>query len=317
MVFRFSCLIFLLLMSIVLSLSFGSVWFSPSELWSSGILELRLNRTIAGIFVGAGLAVSGALFQGILRNPMADPYVLGISGGAGLFSAAAMLLGWGLFGAFCVSLSSFAGALGTIVLVYALARERSGVVHAYTLLLVGIMINAIAGSLLVFLFSVAPANRLPGILWQLMGSLQIFNQTLLWTSGLVIMIGLGISLILAPFLNPLFLGDEKAATLGLNPNRVRKAVFFTGSMITGACVSLCGMIGFVGLMVPHIVRNWLGNDNRLLIPGCALAGAAFLPLADPVARTVLAPWSGAELPVGAITALLGAPFFIVLMGRRR
>lgn len=316
MIFRFSCLFAMLLISIALSLTLGSVWAPIFDLLSSGILELRLYRTIAGLLVGAGLAVAGALFQGILRNPMADPYVLGISGGAGLFSATAMLLGIGVCGAIFVSFSSFVGALGTIALVYFLARERTGIVHAYTLLLVGMMVNALSGSLLVLLFAIAPANRLPGILWQLMGSLQIFSLPLLWTSGGIIVVGLVLSLVLCPFLNPLFLGDEKAATLGLDPNRIRKAAFFTASLITGACVSLCGMIGFVGLMVPHVVRRWLGNDNRVLIPGCAIAGAAFLPLADTAARIALTPWSGAELPVGAITALLGAPFFIALMGNR-
>lgn len=307
----------ILLAVIAAGLLCGSVWIPPGDLWTSGILGMRAARLASGILVGAGLAVSGAAFQSILRNPLADPYILGVSSGAGLGASAALVLGWGLLGAWTISLGGFTGAILSVLCVYALAREKSGKVHIYSLLLIGVMFNAAAGALLMFLFTIAPSDRLPGILFMLMGSLQVYDIRMLWVNGAIIVGGIIASAILAPSLNPLLLGDEKAQSLGIDTNWLRKAIFVIASLIAGACVSLCGLIGFIGLIVPHICRILFGNDYRKLIPACALLGAALLPTADIIARAGFSSLVASELPVGVITALMGAPFFIALMASRR
>jgi iron complex transport system permease protein len=208
---------------------------------------------------------------------------------------------------------AFSGALGTILLVYALARTAAGSVPAHTLLLSGAIVNAVLGALLMFLVSVAPSEDLHNVVWWLLGNLQVFDGQLLRVVALVVVAGLAITVVGARDLNLLTLGEEPAAHLGLHVQRTVKVFFVVASLMTGATVAACGMIGFVGLIVPHAMRLTIGPDHRRLVPASALAGAAFLVLADSFARTVLAP---VEIPIGVITAMLGGPFFLFLLKRR-
>ena len=318
MTFKFFLLTVVLLIVVTAAILFGSVWIPPTELIHSPLLRMRLTRVLAGALVGAGLSVSGTVFQAILRNPLADPYVLGVSSGAGLGAALTMAAGLGLWAAWTISAGAFLGALLSIGFVYLIARERSGAVHVYTLLLTGVMYSAFASAGLMIVFILAPNERLPGILWQLLGSLQIYDSRLLWISGAVIVIGILGAVLTAPALNPMILGDDKAHSLGVDANRTRLTAFVLASLIAGACVSLCGLIGFVGLAAPHISRRLFGQDYRRLVPASVLTGAALLIAADLMARSL--PLTGAiasEAPVGIVTALIGAPFFLVIMSRRR
>jgi iron complex transport system permease protein len=279
----------------------------------SSIVRLRGARVLLAAVTGAALSTAGVIFQAILRNPLAEPYVLGISSGAGLGAACAIVLGLHVVGAWTVPGIAFAGALGTILAVYALARTAGGGVPAQTLLLSGAIVHAVLGSLLMFLVSVVPSEDLHNVVWWLLGNLQIFDWQLLQVVAIVIVAGLAITSLCARDLNVLALGEEPAAHLGLHVERTMQAFFLVASLITGATVAVCGLIGFVGLIVPHAVRLTIGPDHRRLVPAAALAGAAFLVLADTFARTIMAPL---EIPIGVITAMLGGPFFLFLLKRR-
>ncbi len=300
--------------AVVLSVFCGPARVSLSELGQSGILWLRISRTVLAIVVGAGLSVAGVIFQAILRNPLAEPYVLGVSSGSAIGAASAIIFGLGVVGAWTVPAAAFGGALVTIIIVYAVAREPDGTVPVHTLLLSGVIVSAVLGSFLMFVISVAPSEGLRGVLWWLLGSLQVFDGQLLLVVGTAVVIGLAIAVRLAGDLNPLTLGDEKASLLGMDVERARRRFFLLASLLTGATVAACGLIGFIGLMVPHAVRLAIGPDHRRLVPACAVAGAGFLVLADCIARTVVAP---REVPIGVITALAGGPFFLMLLRRRK
>jgi len=204
--------------------------------------------------------------------------------------------------------------VGTIALVYALARTAAGAVPVHTLLLAGVVVSAVLGSLLMFLVSISSSENLHSVVWWLLGNLQIFDWGLLEVVAAVVAAGLAVTMLLARDLNVMTLGEEPAAHLGLEVERTKKVLFLTASLVTGATVAACGLIGFVGLIVPHSVRLAIGPDHRRLVPACALAGAAFLVLADAVARTVIAP---IEIPIGVVTALVGGPFFLLLLRRRK
>ena len=276
------------------------------------ILCLRASRIAAAFVVGGALACSGVVLQALLRNPLAEPYVLGVSSGAGLGAAIAIVLG--VTGAWILPGTAFLGALGTIILVYALARAPGGIVPVQTLLLSGVVVSAVLGSILMFIVSNSTAQNMHSVVWWLLGNLQIFDWTLLWVVGGVATIGLAVTFFMARALNLMTLGDESAAHLGLHVERTRGILFLVGSLMTGATVAACGLIGFVGLIVPHIMRLIVGPDHRRLIPATVLAGAAFMVMADTFARTVLAP---VEIPVGVVTAFLGGPFFLFLLRRRK
>jgi iron complex transport system permease protein len=258
--------------------------------------------------------VAGVVFQALLRNPLAEPYVLGISSGAGLGAALAIVLGLSAAGAWTLPATAFAGALATILLVYGLAQTGSGTTPVHTLLLSGAIVNAILGSMLMFLVSVAPSEDLHNVVWWLLGNLQVFDWRLLRVVAAAVAAGLTVAVLFARDLNLATLGEEPAAHLGLHVERTKKVFFLTASLMTGATVAGCGLIGFVGLIVPHSVRLAIGPDHRRLVPASALAGAAFLVLADSFARTAIAPL---EIPIGVITALLGGPFFLFLLRRRK
>ena len=298
----------LVLACIGASLLIGSAQHPTAEI----VLEIRLPRALLAALVGAGLATAGALLQALLQNPLADPYVLGISGGAALGGVAALALGGGFWlGGAAVPLVSFAGALGASLLLYAVAAA-GGRAPAHSLLLTGVVFNAFASSLIVFVTSAADLSRVASVFLWLIGSVRLVEPALL--AGVAALFGLGLAIAMrhAYALNLIAQGDETASHLGVDVPRTRRHVLAASALMIGASVAVSGLIGFVGLIVPHLLRLTVGSDHRTLVPASALAGAAFLVSADTLARVVLAP---IELPVGALTALVGGPLFLVLLRR--
>ena len=286
-------------------------------LGSSGIilLQIRLPRVLLGFMVGGSLAAVGVGLQALLRNPLADPYVLGISSGAALGAAVAILFGIGttLLAISTLPLCAFVGGLMAIVIVYRVAASY-GRLPIHTLLLAGVILNAILSALIMFITSIMDPNRSFGMMFWLMGTLTAPNYPAMVILVLYLVVGGSILLWQTQSLNLLTLGEESARSLGVEVETVKKTVFFTSALLTGAVVSVSGMIGFVGMVIPHAVRMVIGADHRLLLPASALVGGTFLVAADTVARTVLAP---AEIPVGIITALGGGPLFIYLLLYRK
>ena len=312
-------LVLLLTGIIGISVSLGAVAIPLSKSWSilvhrilgdgipvewtaseaSIILELRLPRTISGVLVGAALSLAGAVLQALLRNPLADPFVLGISSGAAVGAVLAILVGLGstFLGIYAVPGAAFAGALLTLLLVYFIARVE-GRVPTQTMLLSGVIISSFFSAIIMF--------------W-LMGNLEYAGSRSLVVIFLYFLVGSAVLFLLAKDLNLLVLGEETAAELGVEVERVKKIAFVFASLIIGAVVSISGLIGFVGLVVPHVVRMIWGPDHRFLLPASALMGAMLMVVADTIARTVLAP---SEIPVGVVTAMGGAPFFVYLLRKK-
>jgi iron complex transport system permease protein len=311
----FGLLAALLAAALAVSLTVGSVHLSWRDLWNNtAILKLRAARVAMASIAGAGLSVAGAIFQALLRNPLAEPYVLGVTAGAGLGAALAIVTGIAVAGGWSVPCMAFAGALGTIFLVQTLARKPDGAAPVETMLLAGVTVSAVFNSLLMFVVSVAPSDKLHGVVWWLLGNLQATQWPPVAVVGGVVATGLAVAILWARDLNLLALGDATAAHLGLNVSRTRLLFYIVASLVTGATVAACGIIGFVGLIVPHAVRLLVGPDHRRLVPAAALAGAAFLMLADCLSRAMLAP---KEIPVGVVTALAGGPLFIFLLRRHK
>ena len=279
------------------------------------VLRLRLPRALAAFAVGGLLALAGALMQVLLRNPLADPYVLGLSGGAAVGALGAMLAG---LGAFAVELGATAGALAAIMLVFALARrdfarqQIFGALEASPrLLLTGVVLAAGWGAVITLMLTLAPDARLRGMLFWLMGDL---NGAESWAPALLALaLALAVTFPAARDLNVLLRGEALAHALGVRVAPLRRMVYVVASVATALAVTTAGAIGFVGLVVPHALRLALGNDQRVLLPASVLAGGALLLLADTAARSVLAPQ---QLPVGVITALFGVPAFMFLLMRR-
>ena len=284
--------------------------------WGTVILEIRLPRVILAALVGASLAPSGAVYQGLFRNPLADPYLIGVSAGAGLGATIAIAFGlqarWGGLGA--VSLLAFVGALATTALVYGLARI-GGRTSVATLLLAGVALASFLSAVTTYLmFHAEDAFRTVHIVGWLMGTFALSN----WSHvRLLAPVALVILVLLWAFshrLNILQLDEEQAQQLGVPVERTRLILIVAASLLTATAVSVSGVIGFVGLIVPHAVRLVWGPDHRFLVPMSALVGAIFMILADGVARTLLSP---SELPVGVVTAFCGAPFFLYLLRQRK
>ena len=276
------------------------------------VLRVRLPRVLLGALVGASLAVAGVLFQALLRNPLADPYVLGVSGGAALGGIAVLSLGSAIgLGYAAVPPAAFAGALATTAVLYAISGVQ-GRVSPTGLLLTGVVFNAFASAAIVFLASIAGLTEGTSIFLWLIGSLSAGRLEVAGWVAAFLVLGLGAAMPLARGLNLSALGEESAQQLGVDIDRQRRVVLVAASLMVGAAVSVAGLIGFVGLIIPHLLRLLVGPDHRLLIPAAALGGAAFLILCDAVARTLL---DGRELPVGAITALAGGPLFLWLLRR--
>jgi len=293
---------------------FDHTWQATDE---TIIFQLRLIRVVAGALVGSALATAGVLFQGLLRNPMADPYIIGTSAGAALGATLAMMVPVGLsFAGFgLVTVGAFCGALGAVLLVYNLARV-GGRTPVISMLLAGFVVSAMLVACMSLLITVSDSlqTRLHSVFSFLMGSLSVSGWNQIIAVAPLIVIGIVVARFFAFHLNAFALGEEGAAHLGVNVEREKLVILGLGSLLTACAVSLSGVVGFVGLVVPHAMRLALGPDHRLLLPASALAGAAFLVIADMIARTVLAP---TEIPVGVFTALVGAPFFIYLLRRTR
>jgi len=276
------------------------------------VLRVRLPRVSLAMLVGASLAVSGVLFQALLRNPLADPFVLGVSGGAALGAILVLSLGGALgLGYAAVPPAAFAGSVLTTAMLYAIAGVR-GSVSATNLLLTGVVFNAFASAAIVFLTALSGHREGANIFLWLIGSLSASQADVGAWVALFLAAGLACAIPMARSLNLLTLGEEAAKQLGVEVERQRRILLVATSLMVGAAVSVAGLIGFVGLIIPHLLRLLLGPDHRLLVPAAALGGAAFLVLCDTVARTLL---EGRELPVGAITALAGGPLFLYLLRR--
>ena len=271
------------------------------------VLHLRLPRAIAAFACGGLLALAGALMQVLLRNPLADPYVLGISGGAGVGAMFALMLGLPVL---AVDSLSFAGALGAMFIVFGLAHGDGSWTQT-RLLLTGVIVAAGCGALVALMLAIADENRLRGMLFWLMGDLG--QSTQWWPALLALGVGLALAMPFARELNLLARGLMQAQALGVAVGRLRWVIYLLASLATAASVTTAGSIGFVGLVVPHLVRLAAGNDQRLLLPASALAGGSLLVLADTAARTLIAPQ---QLPVGVLTALIGVPVFLFLLSRQ-
>jgi iron complex transport system permease protein len=282
------------------------------------IFDIRLPRILLGTFVGASLAVAGASFQALLRNPLADPYILGVSNGAGVGAMAALLLEPHLglpapLAALMTPLGAFLSALATIVAVYFLGR-RKGQIDSNTLLLGGVITASFLSALQMFLFNTVAGRDLHGTAFWLMGELSTAQPPIVgWVLRFGFLAAAAAIYTTAGDLNLLLSGEREAMHLGVDVRRVSLVVYVAASLLTSLAVSVSGAIGYVGLLVPHAMRWLFGSDHRILIPTAAFGGAIAVVIADAIARTVVAP---AELPVGAISALVGAPFFIYLLRRR-
>jgi iron complex transport system permease protein len=271
------------------------------------IVHIRLPRILLGILVGAGLSIAGVVLQALLRNPLAEPYILGISSGGTVGAIIALSASLGVLG---ISLSSFTGSALVMILVYSLAHRR-GQLDTYTLLLAGVMIGAFFNAAILLIIAVFTQELRDAFLW-LMGNLSTARAESLIVVGPVIVV-IGIILLWnAKSLNLIATGDETAMQLGINVRSVKRISYLLASILTGAVVSVSGVVGFVGLIIPHICRILFGPDHRLLLPASALLGATFLVITDTLARTIIAP---AEIPVGAVTAAVGAPLFVYLLRR--
>jgi iron complex transport system permease protein len=270
------------------------------------LLKLRMPRALAAFGTGASLALAGVLMQVLLRNPLADPYILGTSGGAAVAALSAMIAG---ASALLVDLSAFAGALGSTLLVFLIARQRGNWTPG-RLLLTGVVIAAGWGALISLILATSPEANLRGILFWLMGDFAFAGNPA--PSLLAAAVALAVGLALAKSLNVLATGDKQATLLGLRVRPVRITIYLMSSLLTAVAVTTAGTVGFIGLVVPHLIRLISGADHRALLPSAALAGGSLLVIADTVARTAVAP---RQLPVGAITAMIGVPLFLFLLGR--
>lgn len=303
------------LFSIVIALSLGSadiplmsvvksLYAGEHDLTARIVLEIRLPRILSGFYVGAMLALAGCLMQVLLRNPLADPYVLGVSGGAAVFALLAILGGMsGLW----VNGAAFAGALLSIVLVFVLSHI-GGDWNPLRILLTGVVIAAGWGALISFLLAISPADRIHGMLFWLMGDLSFVQHTF-WNPVILVLV-LFACVLMARSMNLLAIGELNAAALGVSVRSLKYFIYFAASVLTATAVVQGGSIGFVGLVVPHLTRLLFGSDHRLLLPVSALLGGSLLVSADGLARTIVAPQ---QLPVGVLTAMIGVPLFLLLL----
>jgi len=313
----------LLGLSVVLGVRFGSVPLSTAEvlavLAGGGapiardiVLDLRLPRVLLGILVGGGLAMSGATFQALLRNPLAEPYILGISGGASVGAVLVLAMGWTVAGSWALPLAAFAGALLAIAMVFGVATATGRAMDVRVLLLAGVVVAAFFSACIALILSVSPARTVQSAVLWIMGSLASANwQSVVLTAAYtlpaaILLIGM------ARPLNLMAIGEETAYYLGADVERVKRWALLIAALITASGVAVAGVIGFVGLVVPHAVRLLAGSDHRSLLPLSFLAGGTFLTMADLVARLTLAP---REIPIGVVTAFVGVPFFLLLLRR--
>lgn len=320
---------FVFLMLCVVSLSVGSVYITLEHVFNSIIgamtgnlslsseeelilFSVRLPRIIFAGIAGAALSLGGVIFQAILRNPLADPYILGISGGSALGAIIGIVVGAGSF-YLGIPLLAFLGALATVFLVFFMAGRSRGALLDNSLLLSGVVVNAFFSAAILFFLSIINSMELHSITFWLMGDLSHASAKEICVAAVCLLAGFIVLYAQTPKLNLMVQGEDTAEHLGVNVEKTKQWLLIVTSLIISVLVSVAGIIGFVGIMVPHLMRLVFGSDHRLLLPISALFGASFLVVADTIARVVFAP---AELPVGVITALCGAPYFIFLLRRK-
>ncbi len=306
---RFLILLSLLCAAIIFGLIKGAVNIPLANLLlkdNQVIFNLRLLRIIGAILVGSGLAVSGIALQAILRNPLAEPYLLGTSSGAGLAAVSAVILG---VSRIYMPLAAFLGAILSIIIVYNLARER-GVIADKSLILSGVIISVAFSSVIVFLVSLFGNEAMHEMNWWLWGSLQIYDYKLLLLVAFPVLLGICVIYLFAQDLNAISMGEEEAMHLGIDVQNIKKILILITALISASLICLCGIIGFVGLIVPHMMRLVVGPNHKILIPTTCLAASVFMILCDLLSRTLFSP---VEIPIGVITAIIGAPVFIILL----
>lgn len=295
-------------------LSFGILHFDIQEMHRVIIMNIRTPRIVVAILVGMGLSVSGAAMQGLFRNPMAEPYVLGMSSGAAAGASAAIVLGLGgLFGAYAVPAMAFISAIVTIFVVYSIAHTE-GKVPTETLLLSGIAVGFFLQAAVSFLKLIAPMDALRDVVLWLMGSFAGVTWDDAAIVAIPILAGILILFFLARELNAFQFGEETAMHIGIEVELMKRILLTATALITAISVSTAGIIGFTGLVVPHVARMLVGADQRIQLPVAAICGGIFLVLADTLARSIAQP---AEIPIGIITAVVGAPYFVYLLRRRK
>jgi iron complex transport system permease protein len=318
-----AALVLMLAVAVVLGVRFGSVPLSTGAvidvLLGHGeaverdiVLQLRMPRVLLGVLVGGGLAIAGATFQALLRNPLAEPYILGISGGASVGAVLVLALGWAAAGSWALPIAAFAGALLAIALVFRVATATGRAMDVRVLLLAGVVVGAFFSACIAFILSVSPARTIQSAVLWIMGSLASASWRTVALTAVYTLPACLLLVGLARQLNLMAIGEETAHYLGADVEGVKRVSLGVAALVTASGVAVAGVIGFVGLVVPHAVRLLVGSDHRALLPLSFLAGAAFLTLADLVARLVLAP---TEVPIGVVTAFVGVPFFLVLLRR--
>ena len=319
-----AALVVAVLVAFAVSLAFGPAGLSPARVWAALVgragagpgatilWQIRMPRTLAAMLVGAALAISGATFQALLRNPLAEPYILGISGGAAVGAVLALVLGWGQGASWGLPVAALAGALTAILAVFRIARTASRRLDPRIMILAGVVIGAFFNAAVMLVLSFARAESVRAVVLWTMGSFAVAS----WRGvGILAAYTLPAAVLLyaqARPLNLMAVGEDTAAYLGTRVERVKLISFFLAAFLAAACVAVAGIIGFVGLIVPHAVRLIWGSDHRYLLPASLLGGAAFLTAADVVARNAAPP---TEIPVGVVTAFVGVPFFLLLLRR--
>ena len=320
---RLVLLLLVLLALCVAALAIGPVAIAPADVWrvltGSGdvvhraiVLDVRAPRVVLAILVGASLGLSGSVLQGALRNALAEPWLLGVSGGAAVGAVLAVFVGWN--DPSILSLSAFAGALSAVFLVMAIARASGSSADPRILLMAGVVVGAFANAAIMVLLATVPAEAARGALWWMMGSLGSAQWGDTVRLGAILVAAAALLLHWARDLDALALGPDAAAALGVHPERASWRFYLCASLLAAATVAAAGLVGFVGLLVPHVARALVGTSHRLVFMTSAIAGSALVVGSDLAARTVRAP---AELPLGAVTAVVGVPFFLVLLRRMR
>ncbi len=312
----------LVILTALFSLSAGEIRFSPLEVISTLmnghgmeytiLTEIRLPRIILGFAVGGALSLSGVILQGVFRNPLVEPYTLGISGGAALGVAIVIATGFQLVvGTLALPAAGFLGGAITIFLVFSFSIKKR-LFQTRSMLLIGVMISFVASSAMMLIMATTSAESLHNIIFWIMGSLDEPEKGLIRFTFWISIVGLVLSYLLVQQLNALRLGETRARHLGINTTQSVRVLFLLASLLTGVCVSVAGLIGFVGLVVPHFIKMIIGNDYRILLAGSFLGGGIFVMACDTIARTIILP---NELPIGVITGLLGGIVFLVVLSR--
>lgn len=300
-----------LVLSVILGIVKGSVNIPLAKLLTkenNPILYLRIFRICLAAVAGIGLAVSGIVLQAILRNSLAEPYLLGTSSGAGLGAVIALILG---LSRLYLPLAAFIGAILSIFLVYNLAKQNNRI-QEHSLILSGVIVSVALSAIIVFLISISGNESLHGLTWWLWGNLQVYDVRLLLIVSLIVIVGVAVVYVFSQDLNAISIGEEEAIHLGVKIESVKKILILTTSLITASLVCICGIIGFVGLMIPHMMRLVVGPNHKILIPATCISAAIFMVVCDTLSRVIFPPL---EIPIGVITAILGAPAFIILLKR--